>query len=55
MEILQLLDAVNTPDMLKQLLDYTMDIMPADGWNAVGNNPLIPDNPISDLPTISIG
>lgn len=54
MEILQLLDAVNTPDILRQLIDHTLDAIPMDGWNAVGNNPLIPDKPISDIPTISL-
>lgn len=54
MEILQLLEAVNTPGILEQLIDQAVDAIPADGFNAVGNNPLLPDKPISKIPTISL-
>lgn len=54
MELIQLLDAVNTPGILEQLIDQAVEVIPADGFNLVGDNPLLPDKPISDIPHFSL-
>lgn len=54
MELIQLLEAVNTPGMLEQLIDHTLGALPAEGLNMQGDNPLFPDKPISDIPHFSL-
>lgn len=50
MDLMNLLEAVNAPEILEQLTDQARKVLSVDGWNMTGNNPLIPTKPISDIP-----